>query len=232
MASKIRNSEDRSGILEGADLTIGGEGMKMWYDKKLPAFLKKYGKRWGVQLGRTILFEGVDPSFVSQSIDITPSMKNDVMQGQPTFQLESLTEETWRDWFITKVVDSMRPLQMLQEDLSQKELPDNLNAYMASELFIGRADSRLKNFKEKIYDVDKKDSFVRRLESSGIPIEDFADYLYAKHAPERNAHIEKTNGMENGSGISTEEATSRVEKHRKNMVRKLKNMKKNSEERL
>ncbi len=36
------------GSIEGKDLTIGGEGMKGFYDKILPDFINKYGKKYGI----------------------------------------------------------------------------------------------------------------------------------------------------------------------------------------
>ena len=37
--------------LENQDLTIGGEGMKGFYDKILPDYLNNYGKKYGAQVG-------------------------------------------------------------------------------------------------------------------------------------------------------------------------------------
>lgn len=39
-----------NGTLSGEGLRIGGEGMKGFYNKILPAFLNKYGKKWGAQV--------------------------------------------------------------------------------------------------------------------------------------------------------------------------------------
>lgn len=40
--------------LSGVDLDIGGEGMKGFYDKILPDFINKYGKKHGLKVGQTI----------------------------------------------------------------------------------------------------------------------------------------------------------------------------------
>ena len=109
MAQKIRESEERTGILEGGDLTIGGEGMKLWYDNKIPSFLKKYGKKWGIKVGRTNMFDrdkqqmeafseeiqANETPFTNPSISITPKMKHDVLEGQPTFRLEGQKIPGW-----------------------------------------------------------------------------------------------------------------------------------------
>jgi hypothetical protein len=41
--------------LSGVDLDIGGEGMKGFYDKILPDFINKYGKKHGLKVGQTKL---------------------------------------------------------------------------------------------------------------------------------------------------------------------------------
>lgn len=54
IAKKIRSGESR-GSIEGDDLSIGGEGMKTFYDQRLPGFLSKYGKQWGAKVGKTTI---------------------------------------------------------------------------------------------------------------------------------------------------------------------------------
>jgi len=56
LADKIM-ANDRQTI-EGVDLKIGGEGMKGFYDKIVPDFLNKYGKKWGAKVGETKLGTG------------------------------------------------------------------------------------------------------------------------------------------------------------------------------
>ncbi|KKM21843.1 hypothetical protein LCGC14_1631340, partial [marine sediment metagenome] len=113
----------KEAVLKGDDLTIGGEGMKGFYDKMLPQYLNKYGKKWGARVGRTEIgqqiWDVVDtstgrvidsgagtqstaesaasiagpqyearsrPDQLVPSIDITPKMRESVLQGQPLFQ--------------------------------------------------------------------------------------------------------------------------------------------------
>ena len=268
IASQIRESDKRSGTIEGGNLTIGGEGMKLWYDRKIPSFLKKYGKKWGIEVrniaipnpaefkvrpeiidkwfdkrfpsgrasyrkawhnrfedgaeeaykqmdgdSRAIWEKIVDPEILKsnpastqQSIEITPQMEASVMEGQPLFQLKNieLTEEDAKNLLIRKIVDKMRPLQMLQEDIEEKhgKLSDAEDAYMHSELFIGKADEQIKGFLKRTIDVDNKDSFLSRLNAAEIKLDDLGDYLHAMHAAERNAQT----GKKKGSGMSDSEA--------------------------
>lgn len=71
--------------LSGEDLRIGGEGMKGFYDQMLPRFMDKYGKKWGVKTGEVTL--DTPGKEVMHSVDVTPEMKESVMQGQPLFSL-------------------------------------------------------------------------------------------------------------------------------------------------
>lgn len=45
--------------LSGLDLKVGGEGMKGFYDKIVPDFLNRYGKRWGAKVGETKIDAGL-----------------------------------------------------------------------------------------------------------------------------------------------------------------------------
>lgn len=60
MAARIAESTEASGSLTGADLTVGGEGMKGFYDGIIPAFLQKYTKKWGGRVGETKIRVGRD----------------------------------------------------------------------------------------------------------------------------------------------------------------------------
>jgi hypothetical protein len=50
---KYRGHEGRT--LEGVDLKVGGEGMKGFYDKIIPDFLNKFGKKYGAKVAETTI---------------------------------------------------------------------------------------------------------------------------------------------------------------------------------
>jgi len=86
--------------LTGVDLSVGGEGMKGFYDDILPKFLDKYAKKWDAKVGMTSI-ETQKPTIERSGtaawkvpgktepvsyIDITPKMKESVLtKGQPLF---------------------------------------------------------------------------------------------------------------------------------------------------
>lgn len=93
LAVKLISSEPGSTI-KPSDLRLGGEGMKGFYDDMLVRFMNKYGKKWGVKV------EDVDLPEIGQkmhAIDVTPEMKESVMQGQPMFQKEGKSLLGWSD---------------------------------------------------------------------------------------------------------------------------------------
>jgi hypothetical protein len=85
IAKKIMDGP--SGDLSGEGLSIGGEGMKGFYDNILPKFLDKYGKKWDAKVGMTDMQAGGNQESVHY-MDITPKMKESVLtKGQPLFQM-------------------------------------------------------------------------------------------------------------------------------------------------
>jgi hypothetical protein len=54
MADKVMKA-DADARFSGIDLSVGGEGMKKYYDEIYPKFLDKYGKKWGARVGETNL---------------------------------------------------------------------------------------------------------------------------------------------------------------------------------
>ena len=58
------------------------EGYRIEYDQDIPKFLNKYGKKWGTQVGKTVLDNGTEV----WSMAITDEMKESVMtEGQPLY---------------------------------------------------------------------------------------------------------------------------------------------------
>ncbi len=110
IASRLWNAppdSDGARRLKNLDLKVGGSGMRGFYDKIIPDFLNRYAKKWGARVGETGIetIRGVDPdrdpelvsdaelsSVLPQStervhaLDVTPAMRESVMQGQPLFQ--------------------------------------------------------------------------------------------------------------------------------------------------
>jgi hypothetical protein len=70
--------DEGGGTYSGLDLEIGGEWAQRLYDESLVNFARKYGKKWGAEVGDI----GISGEQV-HSMTITPEMRGDVLgQGQ------------------------------------------------------------------------------------------------------------------------------------------------------
>lgn len=82
LADKILNTDTRMSLSSSEVnymMEIGG--MRTFYNEILPQFMNRYAKQWGVQT-RLADIPHIGPMYV---VDITPAMKQSVMQGQPLF---------------------------------------------------------------------------------------------------------------------------------------------------
>ena len=82
VASSLMSTPQEFGVhtLEGQDLNIGGAGMKGFYDKMVPDFLNKFGKKYGAQ---------VQPGAVP--IATTPAQHHGITESQ--FQAQTPEEQ-------------------------------------------------------------------------------------------------------------------------------------------
>ena len=79
-------------VLEGENLE-SGEGMKGFYDKMLPAFMNKYGKKWGIKV-EDINLPNLEDGLTMHSVPVTEEMKQSVMEGQLMFSTKSANFES------------------------------------------------------------------------------------------------------------------------------------------
>lgn len=85
--SEVADSRYGQTTISGRDLSVGGEGMKGFYDNMLPSFMNKYGKKWGVKVGEVELDLPNDGDRKMWSVDVNDAMKADVMRGQKKFKV-------------------------------------------------------------------------------------------------------------------------------------------------
>ena len=109
--------------------------------------------------------------------------------------------QSFRYFAQDKFID-LRSAQQAIEKARGRKVPEAENAYLAEELFHGRAGFKLREFQEKTVE-----PLIQRIGEMGLSLEDVEAYLYARHAPERNARIAEINpDLEHGSGMSDAEA--------------------------
>jgi hypothetical protein len=100
-----------------------------------------------------------------------------------------------------KHIDLKRVTQDIKK--SGNEIDDRWNAYLQEELFHGRTAKRTKDFiKTEI------EPLIEDMRMRGVAMADFEEFLWMRHAQERNEQIAKVNPdmPDGGSGVSTKEA--------------------------
>ncbi|EEX3862174.1 LPD38 domain-containing protein [Escherichia coli] len=130
----------------------------------------------------------------------------DIRKGPYYSRTSSLTpEETIASRFVRQMQDKFQVLKAVQENIRKTggKVDDSNNAYMAEELFHGKAENDLNVMKERYVQ-----PLAKLLADYKIAQADLDEYLYARHAPERNAHIAKINPKmpDGGSGMTNAEA--------------------------
>ena len=103
LADKILNHPLKFGSFSGLDLELS-EGMKGFYDKMLPAFMNKYGKKWGIKVEDINLPNLEEAGRVMHSVPVTEEMKQSVMEGQLMFSTKG-ADESAKD-FIQNATDA------------------------------------------------------------------------------------------------------------------------------
>ncbi|HWW46329.1 MAG TPA: LPD38 domain-containing protein [Xanthobacteraceae bacterium] len=102
----------------------------------------------------------------------------------------------------------MRRMQAAVE-MTGKPITQNIDMALNATLFEGRVEKRLKDYWLKTWK-----PVLARAGAAGISREDLHTYLYARHAPERNAHIAEINPEmpDGGSGMTNDEAREVMER--------------------
>lgn len=142
--------------------------------------------------GSTATREDAEASAVASSI-------NRVMRSRADSLLETVRAKT--DPIRVKVQDRVLPIRRQQEAMERQtgqQTPVHLDTYIAEALYHGRAAARLVDLRRQFLE-----PLVARMKAAGISTKDFGDYLYARHAPERNAAIREIDpDNDAGSGMT------------------------------
>lgn len=99
------------------------------------------------------------------------------------------TGETLGEVLIRKMQDKYVHLKKLQYRLGEgSPLEEKMDVYLSEELFHGKTAYQLEQFEKKY-----ADPLLKQMTDADIDAKTLDRYLYAKHAPERNARIQKIN---------------------------------------
>ena len=159
--------------------------------------------------GKEKLAEAVafDPTQIKSAI----GNNGDFDQSNPDIRY-NVADEGWSVAEPSKMDDVIYALQDKQIDMKRvvqsimktgKQIKDDFNAYLQEELFHGRAAKGVKDF----LDFELR-PLLKQMQEAKVDMGDFEEYLWNRHAPERNAQIAKINPdmPDGGSGIETAKA--------------------------
>lgn len=123
----VKLMEEGEVSLSGNDLRIGGEGMRGFYDDILPRFMNKYGKKWGVKVQDIELpevYDEVGHPLVMHSVDVTPEMKESVMEGQVMFRKGQITPEQDKEYMEAVQAGNMEKAQQMVREAAALAMPN------------------------------------------------------------------------------------------------------------
>ena len=157
--------------------------------------------------GAASLFVTFDPTQIKSAIG-----NNGDFDGSNPDIRYNVADEGWSVSEPSKMDDLIYSLQDKQIDLKRvmqsimqtgKKVKDEVNAYLQEELFHGRAAKGVKDF----LDLELR-PLLADMQKSGVDMGDFEEYLWNRHAEERNKQIAKINPEmpDGGSGIDTADA--------------------------
>ncbi|MBW5800689.1 LPD38 domain-containing protein [Halomonas elongata] len=126
----------------------------------------------------------------------------------------AMPDEGLRDAALRKMADKMRPLKILEDAIRRtgQDIEEEADVYLAEELFHGKVEYDLRQLREQYVE-----PLAEGLAKAGISQAELDDYLYARHAPERNATIAERNPddpdmQDGGSGMTNAEAAEVIER--------------------
>lgn len=126
----------------------------------------------------------------------------------------ALPDESWLNATLRIWADKMRPLKRLRRAIQQEggTIEEEADPYLAEELYHGRLENDLETFRR-----EHVEPLAKGLAKANISQADLDNYVYALHAPERNAVVAERNPndpslQDGGSGMSNAEAAEIIEK--------------------
>ena len=208
MAERILSGPELAEHL-GEDLSVGGTGMRSYYDKIVPSVVNdQLRKLGGGRLGPVPLKDSTNLGF-----DITPALRDKILtEGQPLFSnrppppgQQAPPAETRFRQAQRKVQDKFNRFRVIQDWLKTQgvQLSEAGDVYRAEERFHTRVANQIEDFREATLK-----PLVAKSQKAGFKMADIAQFLHAQHAEERNIAIAKINPKfpDGGSGMTTAEA--------------------------
>jgi inorganic pyrophosphatase len=146
------------------------------------------------ELKKEVLEKGFPLLFSRKWYQRAKNVANRVVQGGTNFDTADPTQRS-RAWnyLVYKNQDKFVDLFKVQQEAAAwhqvARIPDAMDAYLQQTLFHGRAEDGVKEHEKQFVE-----PLIDMIKKSGYSWEDVEDFLYARHAPEANAHLLTING--------------------------------------
>jgi len=158
---------------------------------------------------RLVFNEQKDVNSSTQDMDLSLSVSGATVEAetdQGTFQVKEQSGfQRFRNLFIQKLVAKYDPIYRLQKQAAEvkgESISVDENFELKEGLMYGKAAEDLQALDDRVKEI------TDLVKEKGLTVEEVENYLYAKHAPERNAAIEAEFGETDGSGMSNEKSAS------------------------
>lgn len=150
---------------------------------------------------------------VGSYMDSAADIRFSAMRQTPSPAARAAHVQSTMDKIRVKVEDKFLPLRRVQEAIARargKPIDADADAYVAEAIYHGRSGERIERFNDRVVD-----PLLAKMVKMKVSAEDLHNFLYARHAFERNAEIAKidpTGSQPNllqrskGSGMSDKEA--------------------------
>jgi len=126
-------------------------------------------------------------------------------QSSLTPKWDALENSTWSENLRRTLQDKNIDLKRVTQNIKAAgvNLADRWDAYLQEELYHGRAAKRVKDFLD-----NELNPLIEDMRARKVSIDDLQQYLWNRHAEERNIQIAKVNPdmKDGGSGITTQDA--------------------------
>ena len=181
--------------------------------KSAPEFAKKLGVKLTAPLAKAWEYGKNKRKFRAKDVpkDILAHLNRpdfnespEAKSKQETIKLiNSIVYPSTGDVVLRKAADKYIGIKNMQDFYADgKPIPDTSNTYMAQQNMDGIVGAKMKDFRERMEGV------LQQIKDANIQMSNFEDYLYARHAVERNNHIAKINPKfpDGGSGMTNSDA--------------------------
>lgn len=129
----------------------------------------------------------------------------DILPRYVASKLGRVVDKPKVERFFAVMQDKMLPAGRMIDEIKKAggSVPVAMDTYLKEDLLQGKVADMLKKRNKNLYG-----ALTEALSKSGISLQDFENYLYARHAPERNDYIAKINPKlpDGGSGLTNAQA--------------------------